>query len=70
MKNYLIFIVKLFLISFLSLQVNAKTLPPGTGGAADVPANVLILLDATPKWPNPFFNALNVKSGIKIISSI
>ena len=47
MKNYLIFIVKLFLISFLSLQVNAKTLPPGTGGAADVPANVLILLDAS-----------------------
>ena len=47
MKNYLIFIVKLFLISFLSLQANAKTLPPGTGGAADVPANVLILLDAS-----------------------
>ena len=47
MKNYLIFIVKLFLISFFSLQVNAKTLPPGTGGAADVPANVLILLDAS-----------------------
>jgi hypothetical protein len=31
---------------------------------------VLLLLDATPKWPNPFSNALNVKSGIKIISSI
>ena len=47
MRKYFILLIKLFLLSFLGSQVNAKTLPPGTGGAADVPANVLILLDAS-----------------------
>ena len=47
MRKYFILLIKLLLLSFLGSQVNAKTLPPGTGGAADVPANVLILLDAS-----------------------
>ena len=39
--------------SFLLINpINSKTLPPGTGGEADVPANVLILLDASGSMSN------------------
>ena len=31
--------------SFMMINANAKILPPGTGTQADVPSNLLILLD-------------------------
>ena len=46
-KNFKI-LLNVLIINFLFINpINSKTLPPGTGGEADVPANVLILLDVS-----------------------
>ena len=53
MNTYLKILVKLILINILFINpINSKTLPPGTGGEADVPANVLIMLDVSGSMRN------------------
>ena len=53
MNTYLKILVKLILINILFINpINSKTLPPGTGGEADVPANVLIMLDVSGSMNN------------------
>jgi len=53
MKKYLKILLKVLILNFLLINpINSKTLPPGTGGEADVPANVLILLDASGSMSN------------------
>jgi len=53
MNTYLKILIKLILINILFINpLNSKTLPPGTGGEADVPANVLIMLDVSGSMNN------------------
>ena len=48
MKKYFKILLNVLILNFLIINpINSKTLPPGTGGEADVPANVLILLDVS-----------------------
>ena len=44
MKKYFKILFKVLILNFLLINpINSKTLPPGTGGEADVPANVCLL---------------------------
>ena len=53
MNTYLKILVKIIFINILFINpINSKTLPPGTGGEADVPANVLIMLDVSGSMRN------------------
>ena len=53
MNTYLKILIKLILINILFINpINSKTLPPGTGGEADVPTNVLIMLDVSGSMRN------------------
>ena len=71
MKKYFKILLKVLIINFLFINpINSKTLPPGTGGEADVPANVLILLDASGSMSNRTTIGINYNNNVRAVAPI
>ena len=71
MNTYLKILVKLILLNILFINpINSKTLPPGTGGEADVPANVLIMLDVSGSMNNRTTVGINYGSQTQAVTPI
>ena len=62
MKKIKLFIIQIFLFSCLIISNSfSKALPPGSG-VADVPANVLILLDKSGSMGATSYSGANINS--------
>jgi len=71
MKKYYKILLNVLIINFLIINpINSKTLPPGTGGEADVPANVLILLDASGSMSNRTTVGINYNNNVRAVAPI
>jgi type IV pilus assembly protein PilY1 len=71
MKKYYKILLNVLIINFLIINpINSKTLPPGTGGEADVPANVLILLDASGSMSNRTTIGINYNNNVRAVAPI
>ena len=71
MKKYYKILLNVLIINFLIINpINSKTLPPGTGGEADVPANVLILLDASGSMSNRTTVWINYNNNVRSVAPI
>ena len=71
MNKYFKILLNVLIINFLFINpINSKTLPPGTGGEADVPANVLILLDVSGSMSNRTQIGINYSSRVQAVAPI
>ena len=71
MNKYFKILLNVLIINFLFINpINSKTLPPGTGGEADVPANVLILLDVSGSMTNRTQIGVNYNSNVQAVAPI
>jgi hypothetical protein len=71
MKKYFKILLKVLILNFLLINpINSKTLPPGTGGEADVPANVLILLDASGSMSNRIQVGVNYRNDVLAVAPV
>ena len=71
MKKYYKILLNVLIINFLFINpINSKTLPPGTGGEADVPANVLILLDVSGSMNDRTQIGVNYSSNVQAVAPI
>ena len=71
MKKYFKILLNVIFINLLFINsINSKTLPPGTGGAADVPANVLILLDVSGSMGWDIQEGLNYGNDVQAVAPI
>jgi type IV pilus assembly protein PilY1 len=71
MKKYFKILLNVIIINLLFINsINSKTLPPGTGGAADVPANVLILLDVSGSMGWDIQEGLNYGNDVQAVAPI
>ena len=71
MNKYFKILLNVLIINFLFINpINSKTLPPGTGGEADVPANVLILLDVSGSMSNRTQIGVNYSSRVQAVAPI
>ena len=71
MKKYFKILLKVLILNFLLINpINSKTLPPGTGGEADVPANVLILLDASGSMSNRMQVGVNYRNEVRAVAPV
>ena len=71
MKKHFKILLKVLILNFLLINpINSKTLPPGTGGEADVPANVLILLDASGSMSNRIQVGVNYRNEVRAVAPV
>jgi len=71
MNKYFKILLNVLIINFLFINpINSKTLPPGTGGEADVPANVLILLDVSGSMNDRTQIGVNYSSNVRAVAPI